>query len=38
MTFERIFILRQLAMSRIDKDHEEWRFATKGREVFNQPT
>ena len=36
--FERVFILRQLGMPRIDKDQEECRFATKGREMFNQPT
>jgi hypothetical protein len=36
--FEQVFILRPPGMPRIDKNHEEWRFATKGREMFNQPT
>jgi hypothetical protein len=36
--FERVLIMHQLRMPRIDKDHEEWRLATKAREMFSQPT
>jgi hypothetical protein len=31
--FERVFIMRQRGMPRIDNDQEEWRFATAGREM-----
>src|SRR5450759_673217 len=31
--FERVFMMSQLEMPRVDKNHETWRFATRGRDL-----